>query len=261
MIKKLKNKFKKGKNIICYFFKIFKLKIQLRKSPIIIGGCGRSGTTLLISILSSHPDIYAIKEETRVFCPGAYSKEKIKKTNIRIREIYKYLPIRVPKSCNRWCEKTPKNVLFFRDIIKSFKNKVKIIHIVRDGRDVVLSKHPSKPNDYWVSVERWVEDVSLGLECKNLENVYTLRYEDLILNYKEEIKKICNFLEIDLTDRLLNWHNYATLRESDSYFGEVEEIFKDSLYKYKKKENKERIDYFMKNKEAVNLLKKMSYLN
>ncbi len=42
---------------------------RLYKSPILIGGCGRSGTTLLTSILSSHPKIALIPHETGIFCP------------------------------------------------------------------------------------------------------------------------------------------------------------------------------------------------
>ena len=44
----------------------------MEASPLIIGGCGRSGTTLLLSVLSAHPKVLAIPHETEAFCPGAY---------------------------------------------------------------------------------------------------------------------------------------------------------------------------------------------
>ena len=41
---------------------------KLTRPPVIVGGCERSGTTLLLSILSSHPAIQAIPVETWAFC-------------------------------------------------------------------------------------------------------------------------------------------------------------------------------------------------
>ena len=40
---------------------------NFKKPPIYIGGCGRSGTTLLLSILSSHPEIFACPGELEMF--------------------------------------------------------------------------------------------------------------------------------------------------------------------------------------------------
>jgi hypothetical protein len=57
------------------------LLTSLPQKPIIIGGCARSGTTLLLSVLSCHPNIYAIPDETYTFCPtrqGCDSKAILK---------------------------------------------------------------------------------------------------------------------------------------------------------------------------------------
>ena len=45
-------------------------KIEKRRftcPPVYIGGCGRSGTTLLLSILSAHKDIFACPRELNPF--------------------------------------------------------------------------------------------------------------------------------------------------------------------------------------------------
>jgi len=187
---------------------------QLKQPPIIIGGCGRSGTTLLLSVLSSHPEIYTFKKETHAFCQNVYCESININLIIRTFRLYCYLDKKIPKSCNRWCEKTPKNVLFFGDILNYFYNNVKVIHIVRDGRDVILSKHPKRPAVYWVSPERWIEDVSAGLKFKNHPNVYTVKYEDLVLEYETTIKDICTFLGIEFHPHLLSWHEHAKMRRS-----------------------------------------------
>jgi hypothetical protein len=101
--------------------------------PVIIGGCGRSGTTLLSAMIDAHP---------LFFCG--------------------------PES--RWSEKTPGNVRVLDRIFEYFP-RARFIHVIRDGRDVVCSTrtHPKfrvvdgkevltgilRPADE--CAERWVE--------------------------------------------------------------------------------------------------------
>ncbi len=40
---------------------------RFSQSPVIIGGCARSGTTLVLAILAAHPSIYTIPNEIRAF--------------------------------------------------------------------------------------------------------------------------------------------------------------------------------------------------
>ena len=145
---------------LSYFLRRIKVAIIFRAPPIIIGGCGRSGTTLLASILSAHPRIYVIPEETTTFCPGAYSEHVDLNAEFDTRKFYLKYFSKYNFLFARWCEKTPKNVLFFDRILKHFKNRVKLIHMVRDGRDVIFSRHPRNPHEYWVSGKRWIDDVS-----------------------------------------------------------------------------------------------------
>jgi hypothetical protein len=50
-----------------------KEKRTFTDTPILIGGGARSGTTLLLSILSAHPAIFAIRKELGLF---KYGKEQ-----------------------------------------------------------------------------------------------------------------------------------------------------------------------------------------
>ena len=122
---------------------------RLRREPIVLGGCGRSGTTLLLSILSCLPKIVAIPRETRAFCYDAYrGGGEYNRAGMFLRFFAYLLSTDIPGECDRWCEKTPKNVLRFDRILKLFNNKVRLIQIVRDGRDVTLSRHPLNPEKY-----------------------------------------------------------------------------------------------------------------
>ncbi len=240
------------------FFMYFKIKKQFDQPPIIVGGCGRSGTTLLLSILSSHPDIHAIPVETFSFCPYKNKKFLYDKP-FDMNMFYGKYFTNIKESSRRWCEKTPSNVLFFDKILKHFNNEVKIIHIVRDGRDVVLSKHPTNKSKSWVGPERWINDVSQGLKVINHENVYTIRYEDLILDYENSIRKLCAFLNLSVTDEILHWHDHTTVSENIAWDGKVTPIKPSSIGKWREEKFKNQVNALMAHPTAVELLKKFNY--
>lgn len=229
------------------------------KPPIYLGGCGRSGTTILLSILSSHPEIFAFGPELDM-----YKKTKFKHRDVfgpfRKDRLYRILlRSKVPETCNRWAEKTPRNIRNISVINSHHNGNYRFINIVRDGRDVILSKHPKSPDTYWVDPDRWIRDVSLGLAEIYNPRVHTLRYEDLITDFETEIKKICDFLDIPLCDEILNWHDHATVRSNKAYFGEVKSIFTSSTGKWKQEKNLPRANELQKIEEARKLLAHYGY--
>jgi hypothetical protein len=80
---------------------------------------------------------------------------------------------------------------------------VKFVHLVRDGRDVVLSKHPTYPDEYHVEPERWIRDVREGARFLSDPRVYTLRYEDLILDHDKALRGLCGYLELEVAPMFL----------------------------------------------------------
>jgi hypothetical protein len=149
-----------------------------KEKAIFIGGCGRSGTTLLRVILGRHPlvwsgpelNVHANTLEAHYhrfpFLPKKayllYDEEVLmelaSKFKISIQEIvgirdkstslphfidllFSTLSLRAGK--NRWIEKTPKNVTAL-DFIFTYFPRATFIHVIRDGRDVAASlrNHP-----------------------------------------------------------------------------------------------------------------------
>jgi hypothetical protein len=234
-------------------------KKRFSDAPIYIGGCGRSGTTLLLSILSAHKEIFACQKELYLF-----EGEEILENELTTPKFYRlyrtFIQKRILLTAKRYCEKSPSNILFIPMLEKIHDDNFKFIHIVRDGRDVILSRHPLDKNNYWVTPERWIHDVSTGLQYSRHPNLYLLRYEDLVSNFKASIEEICKFLEIPLSNEILQWHKYACVRQSRALFNEIEEINTKSIGKWKEEINKPRVQELLDQPKAVLLLKELSYL-
>lgn len=111
-----------------------------------------------------------------------------------------------------WKEKLPAIVTHFPDS--------KFIHLVRDGRDVACSfkelksirtdSHyaPDLPTEIDEIAIRWDSNISAieqFLNTVKTTNKILLRYEDLLSNPLEELRKLSNFLEIGFSDSMLNY--------------------------------------------------------
>ncbi len=103
---------------------------------------------------------------------------------------------------------TPSNLIHFLPI-KDMVPQAKLIHIYRDPRDVVCSY---KSKDWGsTSIEQnaqWIEDVLMKwLKLKphlSPESYIEVKFESLINNSKQEIKRICHFLNLPFEDSLLS---------------------------------------------------------
>jgi hypothetical protein len=231
---------------------------KLTGEPIIIGGCGRSGTTLLLSILSSHPRIAAARHETRAFTYGV--KEGDFSGPIRMGRLHRGLAqSAIPEDALRWCEKTPSNILVLPKIFEHFEERVKVIHIVRDGRDVVTSVHPKRAGTYHVSPQRWVQDVSAGLEFVSRPNVYTLRYEDLILKYGETMQEICTFIGED-HELLGTFPEDATVQTNRAWAEPVAPLSSKSIGRWRAPKFEAQVQKLIEMPAAIELMERFDYL-
>jgi len=231
---------------------------RFTQSPIYIGGCGRSGTTLLLSILSAHPEIFACPRELNLF---EDAREKDGKLVLpKIYRLYRtFIREHIKRGANRYCEKSPSNIRNIEKIRKLHGNRFRMIHIVRDGRDVILSRHPRNPGLYWVEPERWIADVREGLKYTSDDHVYLVRYEDLVTDYETAITGICSFLDLPVTGELLEWHRHATVRQNRALPKPVSEIYGSSIGKWKDPAVAERVNELESWEEAARLLEKLGY--
>jgi Sulfotransferase family len=214
----------------------------------------------MLSILSSHSRIFAIKAETGAFCPKAVV-DRPDPSQLRLDKLTRRLErADIPASCWRWCEKTPRNVRFFGLILDAFAEDVRLIHLVRDGRDVVTSIHPKRPEGFWVTKKRWIQDVASGLAFADHPQVLTVRYEDLTLDYTATMATVCEFLDEEFEPSLLRYPDSATITADKAWFMHARPVHAGSVARWNTPQHRAVVDDFMADPRAVELLDRLGYL-
>jgi hypothetical protein len=200
------------------------------ESPIFIVGCARSGTTLLRDLLRAHPRIFAGPEtyflpwlhavpgsprnESEAIALGAkilpYLHQRQFPTDLAptdfascrsYREAAELPFQRAAEAAGkpRWADKTPLYVEYIPEILEIFGD-VKIVHIVRDGRDVARSLLRTEfgPNNLYRAAATWKRRVTHGLraEARYGPNVVKqVRYEQLLTETESVMRGILDFVD------------------------------------------------------------------
>lgn len=259
----------------------YRCLLRANTNPVVIGGCARSGTTLLLSLLSCHPNIFAIPFETQALSPNAYGPI----LNPREADLEDAPPVDVPElngspplyidflyrhlhelnfcaeDSERWCEKTPMNVHFVGQLIDFFGEGFRFIHIVRDGRDVVTSQHPEHPPGYWVPPARWIRDVRAGRTYDNESEVLSIRYEDLVDDYLGTLKQICQFIDEPYSSAFESYPETAAIQSAGAWFKGASSVSKRSEQRWKKEEHREIVNQLLSDPQAIELLEHYGYLS
>ena len=140
------------------------------------------------------------------------------------REVVKVLIVKLMektadnKEVSIYGEKSPDNIRHL-DQISAFFPECKFIHIVRDGRDAVVSNWLHhlriKPDELekFGSFENWVIEgarqwhgemmTAVAFKRKHPERVYEVHYERLLEEPHEELRKLLDFLGADSPDDIL----------------------------------------------------------
>ncbi len=105
------------------------------------------------------------------------------------------------KGANFWLEKTPANSACFSSFLSSFENG-KVIHIVRNPFDTIASLQ-NRGFDLYYALGIYLLNTACGISVKESDRSCTVKYEDLIGNPENVIRKICKFLDVEYSSYML----------------------------------------------------------
>lgn len=215
--------------------------------PFFILGAPRSGTSLLSRMLDSHPAI-AVPDETKIFetfiplLPLYGDLTQPARLRRLVDDILGWRWIRrlpQPPSADevmarvarpdlggvfaaildcwtdahgkrRWGEKTPNNLLFWPEIEAAFPD-AKVVHILRDGRDVAISqiKAPFGPKSMATAAERWTRFVggsrAIG-ERIGPRRYIEVRYEELLAAPQATLEPVLELIGEPFDPAVLRFH-------------------------------------------------------
>lgn len=207
-------------------------------APIFVGGAGRSGTTLLRVILDSHPHIACGPELkiTQQLCRMWYDFQSVYLPTLQeyllspadLRDMFgRFLlsfleKYRQQSGKPRLAEKSPNNVLYFQHLHYLFPESP-LIHVVRDGRDVVCSlltmnwvnpktgERLAYTRDARRAAEYWVHCVQAGREAPRqvpplARRYWEVRYEALVERPLPTLQGMFAFLDEPWDPAVLAFH-------------------------------------------------------
>jgi hypothetical protein len=204
--------------------------------PIFIGGCSRSGTTLLGAMIGAHSQIVATPEshfKTEVYTSLKQPADEIDVALKKIVQHHRFKHWSIPLNNRQtiiqqaqgsyprlilalveayrqnklnkpptqfWVDHTPSNINYAH-LLDSMFPEFKMIHIVRDGRAVAASIIPLDwgPNTAIAAAHFWLESVSFGLAAEQhlgTKRIIRITYEDLVSHPMDTMKSICSFINV-----------------------------------------------------------------
>jgi hypothetical protein len=217
-------------------------------APFVVGAT-RSGTTLLRLMLDAHPGI-AIPSETHFIPELVAAREKhgasreqmlelltshrrwgdfgIEAAELEdawaridplngpdaVRAFYRLYAQKLGKPDARWGDKTPGYIKSMREI-QTYLPEARFVHLIRDGRDVALSvlKQDWGPQSIEAAAEKWRSRVLRGRAQQPYLGFYMeVQFEDLVLHTERELRRICEFIELDFEPAMLGYHETAEKR-------------------------------------------------
>lgn len=222
--------------------------------PVFVGGCPRSGTTLLGSLLGSHTRVVCVPESQFKVAwiqearnrAGLLNREhtldllsrnfRFRLWNVDLKGLSMSLPAEVGPAdlinelvlgyAGRaargdlafWVDHTPNNIRHFELLAAAFP-EARFIHIVRDPRAVAtsLKKVDWGPSHSYTGAQFWLQQVSFGLAAESFlgDRVTRVRYEDLVCAPQLTLERLCAFLGLGFEPSLLAGNGFIVPRYSE----------------------------------------------
>ena len=178
------------------------LRKRIEKPPVIITGCGHSGTTLLLSILDAHSRIFSVPYEAR---PGKSSLPELRE------KIESFNKLALAHGKSRWIEKATDDVFYIGHLFDNIPG-LRIVVMVRDGRDVVCSmkvrwqQTDGSESAFAKGLNRWTKENLQWLKHQDHSRVLMVKYEELVKDLEPTITTVLGFLGEGFEPAIMDFH-------------------------------------------------------
>ncbi len=288
---------------------------MIKEKQIFIVGSSRSGTTMMGRILGNHSDVFTFKELhffgtiwannndkklnkeeqvhllSRLFCiqdRGIFNQNnflefKVKSEKILLKnissplKIYELFLATISRENGRSisCEQTPKNLYYLEEILDFFPD-AKVINMVRDQRDVLLSQKNKWKRRFLgaklipikeairsfvnyhpiLTSKLWNSSLYQTSKFRVHSRVKIVKFEDFLFDSRTQVYDICKFLEIDFQENMLKVPVIGSSTENDS----KSELFIDrSKISKWKKGGLTKSEIYLSQKLSSNMMDEFGY--
>lgn len=214
--------------------------------PVFVGGCPRSGTTLLGAMLGVGPTRLTVPEawfKMRLLAMAApdgtvdrVAATRLLRTDPRfalwrvaldadpppgrvdaaalVDQLVLAFGARTGKPApTTFVDHSPSNVRHARSLAQAFPD-ARFVHLVRDGRAVMASVLPLDwgPNRATEAAAWWATHVAMGLAAERdlgPQRVRLVRFEDLVSSPNETLADLCGWLGLDFDPAMVATRDYA----------------------------------------------------
>ena len=229
-------------------------------NAIFILGMPRSGTTLIEQIISSHPQVQGLEEidylsKSMNLCVEHKSLDefyqKIIENSDNIfdcihKKYFERINLKKNSNFSHHTDKMPVNYKLIGFIKNAIPN-AKIIHCVRDPRDVfvsILKNYFGKLQmSYAYNSKKLTHALNLYVDYMTFwkklygDWIYDLKYENLVVNSEQEITKLLQFCNLSFDKSCLDFQNNKKSVSTASTFQVRQPIYKSSSAAWKNYEN------------------------
>lgn len=183
---------------------------------ILVIGAGRGGTSILASLLDAHSQLEVHMEAAVPEYLVSPDRQRFPQVEDQLKAFIKANKQLAQGTKLRFGNKITTEQLGFvenfgadlaaRELMTDLLlRKRKIIFIIRDGRTCISSKLARTNADYPTALNYWKHSVNLWqyLQEQDLD-ILTVKFEDLLANPREELVRVCGFLDITYSESMLS---------------------------------------------------------
>lgn len=182
----------------------------VRRDHVLLIGAPRSGTTLLGTMIGSHSDIGMVNEDVDIRALGRVLGKRLTGVKLcvpnQIRlEQKSFFGSQILKKCSLIAE-SPKSHLSITEYLA--KPNLKVVGLVRNGNDAVRSMMVRGKTNFKKAARRWSEAIETIYTIKKMcpDRILLVTFEDLVMDPRVTMIRVCDFLGIAFEDRMLEGH-------------------------------------------------------